>query len=297
MKTNTQIAVLAVALLLVGSVANAKIRIVASTTDLASIAGLVGGDKVKVESIVRGSSDPHFVDILPSYMIKVSRADIYLKVGADLDFWADQLIDGSQNRKLVILDCSTNVEFLEVPRQVDRSMGDVHVQGNPHYWLDPANGLVIAQTIVGALIDLDPGNAAHYTAGLEEFRRTLELKMDEWDQLAAPIRGAEIISYHNTWPYLSRTFGIVVLGFVEPKPGIEPTPNHTAKLIDLVNERGIKVIGKEPYYSDRAPKTIAGQTNAIIVDLPTSVGGVKEATDYFALFDVLLTRLQPASGS
>jgi ABC-type Zn uptake system ZnuABC Zn-binding protein ZnuA len=277
------------------SLSQAKVRIVASTTDLASIAEMIGGDNVKVESICRGPADPHFVQLLPSYMIKVGRADIYLQVGMDLDYWANQIIDGSQNAKLVIVDCSQNIDPMEVPRtRVDASMGDVHIQGNPHYWLAPNNGIPIAQVITEAPQQVDPKNASAYAAGVESFQSALQAKMEEWEAAADLLAGKEIVTYHNSWPYFARYFGVKVVDFVEPKPGIEPTPSHTAQLITLMNSRGIKIIGKEPYFSDRAPKSIARQTNAQVVDLPTSVGGVKEASDYFALFDTLVDTLTKA---
>ena len=273
----------------------ATVRIVASTTDLASIAEMIGGDSVEVDIICQGQADPHFVQLLPSYMIKVGRADLYLQVGMDLDYWANQIIDGSQNAKLVIVDCSQNIDPMEAPHtRVDASMDDVHIQGNPHYWLDPNNGIPIAQVITEALQQLDPENASVYDAGFERFRTALEAKMKEWEAATEVLAGKEIVTYHNNWPYFARYFGIKVVGFVEPRPGIEPTPSHMAQLITLMNKRGIKIIGKEPYFSDRAPKSIARQTDAQVVDLPTSVGGVKEAKDYFALFDTLVDTLTKA---
>lgn len=296
---NRYVLIIAALLLCVGAASGfAKIRVVASTSDLASIADLIGGDKVKVDAIVNGKSDPHFVELLPSYMVKVARADIYLKVGADLDYWADQIIDGSGNGKIRIVDCSQRVEMQEVPTvRVNASMGDIHVQGNPHYWLDPNNGLLVAQTITDALVQADAKNAAAYEAGLAAFSEKMEAKKVEWSRRAASLQGAEIVTYHNSWPYFCQAFGVQVVGFVEPKPGIEPTPAHTASLIDLVKERKIRVIGMEPYYSDRAPKTIARQTGATVVEMPTSVGGVDGASDYFSLFDTLIGVLEKAERS
>lgn len=291
-KIQIMVLLVSVAVLSASPVA-AKVRIASATTDLASIAELVGGDNVDVDVICRGGNDPHFVQILPSYMVKVSRADIYLRVGMDLDFWSNQIIDGSGNGKLVIVDCSRGIERLEVPTtRVNASMGDIHVQGNPHYWLNPANGASIAEQITEALISVDPNHGEEYAAGLDAFRSQLEDRIDRWREQALDLNGAEIVMYHNSWPYFTDAFGLQVAAFVEPKPGIEPTPSHTARIIDLIKSRNIKVIGREPYFSDRAPKTIAAQTGAVVVELPTSVGGVKEATDYFALFDCLIERLQ-----
>lgn len=288
----------AACLLILGATpAAAKVRIVASTTDLASIAEFVGGDRVDVTSIAKGKADPHYVEVLPSYMIKVKRADIYLKVGLELDRWAQRIIDGSRNDDLVVIDCSSRIEPLNVPTQkVDASMGDVHPQGNPHYWLDPANGLIIAEMIVEALVAVDGGNAGHYEEGLRAFQSKLEVKRSEWESTAAPLNGMEIVTYHDSWPYFSHAFGLEVVGFVQPKPGIEPTPSHTAKILDLVNARGIRVIGIEPYFSKRAPETIARASSSRVVDLPPSVGGADGADDYFSLFDTIINTLTSAVG-
>jgi zinc/manganese transport system substrate-binding protein len=276
--------------------AEAKVKIVASLSDLASIAEIIGGDKVEVQSICNGTSNPHFVEVLPSYMMKVSKAQLYLKVGLGLDFWANPIIDGSRNGKLVVVDCSKGIEVLEKPTtKVDASMGDVHPEGNPHYWLDPANGLIIAQNIVSGLIKVDPDNASFYESQFAQFEQKLNQKQKEWLGKAEGLRGLKIITYHNSWPYFASRFGIEVAGFVEPKPGIEPTPSHTAQLVQLIKNQNIKIIGKEPYFSDRAPKAISRATGALIVELPPSVGGTPEARDYFALFDYLLDALLNAS--
>lgn len=297
MKPKTLIIVLLAVLIAAPAGALAKVKVVASTSDLASIAGLIGGDLVEAEAIVNGQKDPHFVEVLPSYMVKVGRADVYLKVGGDLDYWADRIIDGSQNAGLLIVDCSRNVDFLEKPTtRIDASMGDIHRQGNPHYWLDPANGAIVAETIAASLARVDPENSAAYEQGLAAFRSRLEAKMEEWRRMAEPVRGMEIITYHNSWPYFARAFGIEVVGFVEPQPGIEPTPSHTAQLISIIRSRKIGIIGKEPYFSSRTPDSIARQTGASVVEMPPSVGGAEDATDYFMLIDSLLSRLVGAQG-
>jgi ABC-type Zn uptake system ZnuABC Zn-binding protein ZnuA len=268
------------------------VRIVASSPDLASIAAIVGGDKVEVKSISKGTMNPHYVEVLPSYMIKVKRADIYLRVGMDSDIWAQQIIDGSRNGKLLIVDCSRGVTPENVPTgRVDASMGDLHPRGNPHYWLDPDNGLIIAGNIVAALGQLDSDNADHYQQGLARFQDELETAQERWSEMAAQVDGMNIVTYHDTWPYFSRAFGVTVVGFVEPMPGIEPTPSHTARTIELVKSLGVGVIGVEPYFSMRTPDSIARQTGASVIVLPTSVGGVEEAGDYFLLFDAILKRL------
>jgi zinc/manganese transport system substrate-binding protein len=276
--------------------AEAKVKIVASLSDLASIAEFIGGDKVEVQSICNGTSNPHFVEVLPSYMMKVSKAQLYLKVGLGLDFWANPIIDGSRNGRLEVIDCSKGIEVLEKPTtKVDASMGDVHPEGNPHYWLDPANGLVIAQNIVSGLIKIDPDNASFYESQLLQFEQKLNQKQKEWSEKAQSLKGLKMVTYHESWPYFASRFGIDVVGFVEPKPGIEPTPSHTAELIEQMKSQNIKIIGKEPYFSDRTPKAISRATGALIVELPPSVGGTPEAKDYFVLFDYLLDVLLNAS--
>jgi ABC-type Zn uptake system ZnuABC Zn-binding protein ZnuA len=277
---------------LVAAPAAAKLRVVASTTDLASIAAMVGGERVEVTSIATGRSDPHYVEVLPSYMVKVKKARIYLKVGLDLDRWADPIIDGSRNDKLVVVDCSARIAPMNVPNQkVDASMGDVHPRGNPHYWLDPENGLLIAESVLQALQSVDAAGAEAYRAGYERFAAALREKQRQWGEAAAAVRGMEIVTFHDTWPYFARAFGVEVVGFVEPKPGIEPTPTHTAALVELVRSRGVRIIGVEPYFSTRTPETIARATGAQVVPLAPSVGGMDGSKDYFSHFDVLLATL------
>jgi ABC-type Zn uptake system ZnuABC Zn-binding protein ZnuA len=275
--------------------ASAAVRVVASTTDLASIAELIGGDRVEVRSIASGTADPHYVEVLPSYMIRVAKADIYLKVGLDLDRWANEIIDGSRNGELVVVDCSARIEPLERPTtRVDASMGDVHPQGNPHYWLDPANGVLVAGTVFDALVKVDGDNFDYYAGRLEQFRATFERKSVEWAKRTEGLEGLELITYHNSWPYFSRAFGVRIAGFVEPKPGIEPTASHTARIVEMVKAKNIRIIGVEPYFSRRAPDTIARMTDARVVTLPPSVGGAGSAVDYWSLFDSVLDILENA---
>jgi len=294
----SRLAVVLIGLALMNLPARGAVQVVASTTDIKSIAESIGGALVSVKSIATGKDNPHFVEALPSYMIMVSKAALYLKIGLGLDFWANPIIDGSRNGRLVVADCSEGVEVLEKPSgPVDASMGDVHPQGNPHYWLDPRNGLIMARTIERALAQVDPANAEVYEANLRKFEAELREKIETWQKAAESLKGLEIITYHNSWPYLSAFLGLRVAGFVEPKPGIEPTASHIAELIDLMKSRGIRIIGKEPYFSANAPKAIAAATGARIIDLPPSVGGAEGAASYLALFDVLLARLSAAARS
>ncbi len=285
---------LTVAVLNTASVA-AKLNVVTSTTDLASIAGFIGGPNVKVTALCRGKANPHFVEVLPSYMVKVARADVYLQTGLRLDQWSQQVIDGSRNGKLLIVDCSHDVEVLErIEGTVDASQGHVHPEGNPHYWLDPRNVRVVAGTVASAFVEADPANRVHYESRLEAFGERLDRQWLQWRERARPLAGTKIITYHKTFSYLANAFDFEVAGYIEPLPGIEPTPSHTRQLIDLVKREGIKVIGVEPYYSLRAPEAVGSQTGCTVVVLPTSVGGADGADDYFALIDVILKQLLDA---
>lgn len=259
----------------------AKVRVVSSTTDLAAITREIGGDKVTVQSIARGNQDPHYVEILPSYMLKVKRADIYLKVGAELDLWADQIIDGSRNTRLQVVDCSQDIQLQEVPTtKINASMGDVHSFGNPHYWLDPANGIRIAEGIARALSTRDPENARLYDANLAVFRSKVEQAMESWKKEYASLVDAKIIYYHNSWPYFNSRFGLVAADFVEPKPRIMPTPTHIDELVKLIQNQNLKIIGMEPYFSRKAPDYLAAKTGITVVKLAQSVGAVPGTDSY-----------------
>ncbi|MEK7774902.1 MAG: metal ABC transporter substrate-binding protein [Candidatus Zixiibacteriota bacterium] len=287
MKTIFRFALL-MAIALAGS-AQSKVSIVASSTDLASIATYVGGDLIEVQSIGQGKSNLHFVEVLPSYMMKVARADIYLKVGLALDAWAQGVIDGARNDKLLVVDCSTGIEVLGKPTgKVDASMGDLHPDGNPHYWLDPRNGKVIANNICNALITVDPVHKADYQSRLAAFETLLDSKWNEWQEKTAAFRGAEVITYHSSFAYLANAFGFSVAGFIEPKPGIEPTAEHNNELIQLIKGKHISMILRDPYYSARAPESIARESGAVVYVAPSSVGGTPSAKDYISLFDSLV---------
>ncbi|MBT3252986.1 MAG: zinc ABC transporter substrate-binding protein [Candidatus Marinimicrobia bacterium] len=273
----------------------AKISVVASTSDLADIAGQIGGKHVTTLSIARGSQDPHYVEVLPSYMIKVKRADMYLMVGMELDQWAEQIIDGSRNSDLRIVDCSADITPLEVPtRKVDASMGDIHPNGNPHYWLDPDNGKAIARTIAVHLKQIDPEHGETYDQNLLTFIESLTTLEKEWVERFSDLRGKRLIYYHNTWPYFNRYFGLEAVAFVEPNPGIMPTPTHLDHLIHLIQEQNIQVIAMEPYFSDKAPNYLTRKTGIVVVGLAQSVDARKGTETYQRMLTYNLEILQKA---
>ena len=261
----------------------ATIRVVTTLPDLANFVQEVGGDRVKVDFIVRGDQNPHFVEVKPSYMMKLKSADLFFLIGMDLELWAPQIIDGSRNASLTVVDLSKNIQKLEVPGKVDASMGDVHRYGNPHYWLDPRNVRMMVQDIVAALSAVSPADAQLFRANAEGYLKRLDVSIREWEQIMRPFAGAKILTFHTSWSYFAQWLNLTVAGQVEPKPGIQPTPGHTSELMQLVRSAGIKAIVVEPFYDPTAAEQIARSGNARVVRLATSSGGVDEAKDYISL--------------
>ncbi len=272
--------------------AASKLRVVATTEDLAALAREVGGDRVRVEAIARGYQDPHFVDPKPSFILKLSRADLLIFVGLQLEIgWLPPLITQSRNRRVQVgapgyMDVSQYNQILDIPTGViTRAMGDVHPLGNPHYWLDPENGRRSARAIQARLAQLRPEDAAYFQQRFEDFSRRLAEAEKRWDQQMAPYRGTQVVSYHRSWPNFIKRFGLEVVGYVEPKPSIPPTPQHTLALINQMRRDNIKLILVEPYFDLKTPESIARATGAEVLVLLPSVGGEREVTDYFKLFD------------
>jgi ABC-type Zn uptake system ZnuABC Zn-binding protein ZnuA len=288
-------AALAAALLSPG-VAAAKLRVAASNNDLASIASSVGGDQIEVFSIARPTADQHRVEALPSYMVKVSRAQIYLKVGLGLDQWADAIIDGSRNAHLILVDCSKGVHLLEVPTgRVDASMGDVHPNGNPHYWLDPRNGAVVAGTIAEALARVDPANAAQYRSRAEAFAKEAESKWQELKDRAATLPTKVMFTYHRSWSYFADAFGLEVAGTAEPVPGIPPTARHLADLVGIAKSRHVQLLLQEPYFSDDAARFLAREAGVrAVVEAPSCEATT--AGSYLAHFASALQAMAGGAG-
>lgn len=303
MKMNTSITVGVAALLLVAAAstvgAQSKLNVVTSTEDLGSIAREVGGDRVSVTALARGYQDPHFVDPKPSFILAVNRADLYIAVGRDLEIgWLPPLITSSRNAKIQpggrgYLDASMNVRILEIPTgQITRAMGDVHPFGNPHYWLEPGNGRLIAQAVRNKLTELSPADSAYFSQRYDDFDRRLAAAEKRWDATMAPYKGTKVVTYHRSWPNFMERFGLDVVGYVEPKPGIPPSPSHTIQLIDEMKRSGIKLIVVEPYFSLKTPQAIASQVpGAKVLVLAPSVNGVKEATDFIQLFEYNISLL------
>ena len=270
----------------------ATVKIVTSLQDFASIADAVGGKRVETFALARGYQDPHFVEPKPSFVLKLSRADLLIVAGLELEVgYLPPLIDQSRNDKIHpgaagYLDASNGCDILERPTgTVTRAMGDVHPFGNPHYWLDPDNGRVIARAIAAKLTEIDPSGAAEYKANLAAFDAKLAEGEKRWDAALGPFAGTQLVTYHNSWPNFLKRFKLVAAGYIEPKPGIPPSPAHTVELINMMIEKKIPVILMEPYFDSKTPKAVSDKTGATLLTFIPSVGGVPEAKDYVALFD------------
>jgi len=276
-----------------------KLNVLTTTTDLKSITEFIGKDKVKVDSICRGYQDPHFAEAKPSFMIKAKKADLFIRIGLELEIGYEQLIiDGSRNPKIRIgqpghLDASEGVNLLEVPSttKIDRSMGDVHPMGNPHYWLDPLNAKIIALNITRRLSKLSPEDSAYFEKNLLKFNKKIDRKMNEWLGKMAPFEEEKIAIYHRSWPYFTNRFSLVVACELEPKPGIPPSPGHLKNVIDIMKRENVKLILMEVFYNEKPAKFVAQATGAKVVIVPNSVGGTKEAKDYFSLMDIIINKL------
>jgi ABC-type Zn uptake system ZnuABC Zn-binding protein ZnuA len=286
------LSIAALAALATAPPAGAAVNVVTSTEDLAALTREVGGDRVKVESIARGYQDPHFVEAKPSFILKLAKADLLVVVGRELEIgWLPPLIQQSRNAKVQVgadgyLDASLTVKILEIPTgQVTRAMGDVHPQGNPHYWLDPDNGRRIAKAILDKLSLMAPADQSYFGARYADFDQRLAGAQKRWDALMAPYKGLKIVTYHRSWPNFADRFGLDVMGYVEPRPGIPPSPRHTIDLIAEVKRQNVKILLVEPYFDLKTPQSIARETGAKVLVMSPSVGGVKGITDYIGLFD------------
>ncbi len=269
-----------------------KLNVVTATTDMAALAQEVGGDRISVESIAKGYQDPHFVEAKPSFLLKLRQADLLIVVGLQLEIgWLPPLITQSGNARVQVgangyLDASQFAEILDIPTgTVTRAMGDVHPLGNPHYWLDPDNGRRIAKGIAGKLSELDPPSAGYFQERYQDFDKRLAAAEQKWDAEMKAFHGRKVVTYHNSFPNFAKHFGLNVIGYVEPRPGIPPTPSHTIELIGLMKRENCKIILVEPYFDLKTPNSIARETGGKVVQYLPSVGGEKDVTDYFKLFD------------
>ncbi len=281
-----------------------KLNVITSTQDLSALAAEVGGDRITVEAIAKGYQDPHFVEPKPSFLLKLQKADLLAVVGLQLEIgWLPPLITQSGNSKIQVgnagyVDMSQFCQILEIPTtQVTRAMGDVHPMGNPHYWLDPNNGRRIAKALADKFSEMRPADASYFAGRYADFDKRLIEAIQRWEAAMAPFRGRKVITYHRSWPNFCERVGLVVIDYVEPKPGIPPSPAHTLEVINTMKRENIKLILVEPYFDLRTPNSIAQAVGGQVLVLMPSVGGAKEITDYFKLFDYDINLLAKAFGS
>jgi zinc/manganese transport system substrate-binding protein len=286
-----------------GASASAQIRVVATTPDLASVAREIGGDKVSVVALAKPTEDPHYVDAKPSHIVTLNRADALIEGGAELELgWLPPLLENSRNSKISAgapgrIVASEGIKLLEIPTSFDRSKGDVHSLGNPHFMIDPVNVRIIARNIANHFAQIDPKNAATYNGNLGRFNAKLDTKFAEWQKQLAPYRGARIVTYHKDFVYLAERFGLNILDELEPKPGIAPSPAHLAQVIIKMKAANAKVILVQPFQNRRTAETVARQTGAAVLDVPQQPGAAPNTTSYFDLMDNLVRTLAAGLGA
>jgi len=306
MRPNNVLKAAALALIAIaatGASASAQIRVVATTPDLASVAREIGGDKVSVVALAKPTEDPHYVDAKPSHIVTLNRADALIEGGAELELgWLPPLLENSRNARISAgapgrIVASEGIKLLEIPTSFDRSKGDVHSLGNPHFMIDPVSVKIIARNIANHFAQIDPKNAATYNGNLGRFNAKLDAKFAEWQRQLAPYRGARIVTYHKVFVYLADRFGLNILDELEPKPGIAPSPAHLAQVIIKMKATNAKVILVQPFQNRRTAETVARQTGAAVLDVPQQPGAAPNTTSYFDLMDNLVRTLAAGLGA
>lgn len=283
-----------------GGQAADKIRVVATIPDLKALAEAVGGDLVEVETLARGTQNAHELEVRPSLMLKVRKADVLIENGLELDMWADVVVQGANNPRVVrgapgVIDASRGIPVLEVPTtRVDRSMGDVHPLGNPHYTLDPGMASIITQNIVDGLSRVVPEHRATFERNRRAFLADLDEAMTRWTKMMEPFRGSKVVTYHPDFTYFLTRFGLVQVGTVEERPGIPPGPEHLTRLIRRMKDEKVKVIVVDPWSDQKLAARVAEEAGAKVLVLALMVGGVKGANDYLSTIDYNVTMLAQA---
>lgn len=279
--------------------ASAKLKVVATTPDLAAIAREVGGDLLDVSNIVRPDQEPHSLEPKPSYSVLLNQADLLIEVGLELESgWLPVLLTQSRNPKIQAgrpshLTAAEGIRILEIPTgPIDRSMGDVHPDGNPHYTLDPRNGLIIAKTIQQRLSELDPANAGTYASRREAFAGRLESRIKAWEKDLAPFKGKRIVSFHKDFSYFNDWSGLVLADVIEPRPGIPPSPAHILSLVEKIQKENIPLIVTENFCDPKPGQELSRRTGVKNLRLPAAVGGDGTKATYEDLFETIVTRLK-----
>jgi zinc/manganese transport system substrate-binding protein len=287
----------AAAIAVTSSTAAAQIKVVATTPDLAAIAKEIGGNAVSVLALAKPTEDPHFVDAKPSHIVTLNRADVLIEGGAELELgWLPPLLESARNSKIAAgspgrVVASTGIRMLEIPTSFDRSKGDVHSLGNPHFLVDPVDAKIVARNIASHFSQVDSKNASMYSANLAKFNSNVDAKTAQWSAALAPFKGAKLVTYHKDFLYFATRFGLSVVDELEPKPGIAPSPSHLASVIGTMKSQGVKVVLVQPYQNRRTAETVARQTGATVLDMPEQPGARAGTSTYTAMMDNLVKTL------
>ncbi len=274
-----------------------KLNVVATTPDLAAVAREIGGDFVDVTALAKPTEDPHFVDPKPSSLVILNRADVLIEGGAELELgWLPPLLDNARNDKIASgakgrIVASQGIHMLEIPATFDRSRGDIHALGNPHFMVDPVAAKIVAANIADHLAQVDPANAAGYKANLQTFNSAVDRKLIEWQKTLEPHKGAKLVTYHKDFVYFAARFGLDIVDELEPKPGIAPSPAHLAQVVTAMLAAKAKVILVQPYQNRKTAETVARQTSATVLDMPEQPGAMPNTITYFQLMDHLVQTL------
>ncbi len=275
----------------------AKLKVVATSPDFAAIAREIGGDLVDVTALAKPTEDPHFVDAKPSHIVTLNRADVLIEGGAELELgWLPPLLENSRNSKIGAgapgrVVASQGLRLLEIPTNFDRSKGDVHGLGNPHFMMDPVNVKVVATHIADHFAQVDPKSAATYRANLAAFNTRVDARLADWQKQLAPYKGAKIVAYHKDFVYLAQRFNLNIIEELEPKPGIAPSPAHLAQVIAAMKAASVRVILVQPFQNRRTAETVSRQTGAAVLDMPQQPGARKDTPTYFQMMDYLIGTL------
>ncbi len=275
-----------------------KIKIVTTTSAFASIAKEIAGDKAEIYSIASPKRDIHFISPTPKDVVKLKKSEVFIHAGLDLEAWRGPLLDAVGRTELMWpsgekqIDVSKGIPLLEIPTSISRAQGDIHLYGNPHYWMDPENAKIIAHNIAEGLARIFPQDALTFEENAKKFDQKIDEKLKDWTSRLLEFKGASFVTYHRDWSYFAHRFGLIELGELEPKPGIPPTAKHLAELVNLMKEKKSKLIFKETYQESRTPNRLAEETGARVLPLTQAVGDPQEASDYFSMMDYNVQRIE-----
>ncbi len=284
-------------LLLCLTSAEAKLNVVTTLPDFGALAREIGGANVDVTTLAKPTEDPHFVDARPSFVVALRNADVLIDGGAELEIgWLPPLLQNARNAKIEVgkpgrVQASQGVKLLGAPQTLTRAAGDVHALGNPHFCVDPIIAKTVAQHIAQSFAAIDAPNAAAYDANYKKFEATINAKLQEWGTAMLPFKGQHVVAYHDSWPYFAHRFGVEIDVFLEPKPGIPPSPSHLAEVIGQMKAQKIKAVIVEPFHDRKIADKVAGDTGAKVVEFAQFPGGLPNTDTYVKLIDKLVANL------